>query len=1025
MPSNTVAQFADELKMPANALLEQLRGAGIELKSVDDVVTDADKAKLLESLRRSHGGNEGKKITLTRRQTSEIRQADGSGRSRTIQVEVRKKRVFVKRDPAELAAEAAADTGEEAAQIAAPDSSPAPDSSVADSVTSVASASEAPAETVGDATEPAPLDTGASVTASADVQASEPPATESQPEVAQPSEAAAAPSTTDATAAAEQTQAADKAEPAAKTDSTSAASTSSSTTEAATEAAPSPAADEKPAEQASPVAADAVAADASDKDEKPVSQDKPAAKEPASTATPAAASPRKGARKAAPTTNAPAADPDRERARRAAEAEAAALREMLHRPRKVLKAPEPEAGSISGTLHKPAGAKGAKKDAKTTDVKKTIKANEVSSSWNDSGRKKAPAKADAPPAAPSRDGWRAGAGKAGKGAKGKGARGRGRNAQVERKEVQQVEFIAREVHVPETITVADLAHKMAVKASELIKHLMKLGQMVTINQVLDQETAMILVEELGHTAIAAKLDDPEAFLDIDENAQSDAEAVDRAPVVTVMGHVDHGKTSLLDYVRRTKVASGEAGGITQHIGAYNVQTSRGMITFLDTPGHEAFTAMRARGTKATDIVILVVAADDGVMPQTKEAIHHAKAAGVPLVVAINKIDKPDANPERVKQELVAEEVVPEEYGGDVPFVPVSAKTGQGIDDLLDNVLLQAEMLELKAPVDAPAKGIVIEARLDKGRGPVATILVQSGTLSRGDAILVGATYGRVRAMLNETGKPITTAGPSIPVEIQGLTDVPAAGDELIALVDERKAREIALFRQGKFRDVKLARQQAAKLESMFDNIGEGAQTLALIVKTDVQGSQEALVSSLAKLSTQEVRVDVVHAAVGGISESDVNLAIASHAVVIGFNVRAEQSAKKLAEHNGIDLRYYNIIYDAVDDVRNALSGMLAPEKKEEIVGLVEIREVFHVSRVGNIAGCMVLEGMVHRDSQARLLRNNVVQWTGWLDSLRRFKDDVKEVKAGFDCGITLKGNNDIEIGDQLEIFEIKEVARTL
>ncbi|MGB6105018.1 MAG: translation initiation factor IF-2, partial [Pusillimonas sp.] len=719
----------------------------------------------------------------------------------------------------------------------------------------------------------------------------------------------------------------------------------------------------------------------------------------------------------------PAVDEERERARRAAEAEAAALREMLSRPRKVLKAPEPEAGNLSGTLHKPAGAKGAKKDGKTADVKKVIKAAEVSSSWtDDSGRKKPAAKADAPPASPSRDGWRAG-GKAGKGAKGGNARGRGRNAQPERKEVQTVEFIAREVHVPETISVADLAHKMSIKAAEVIKHLMKLGQMVTINQVLDQETAMIVVEELGHIAIAAKLDDPEAFLDMGES--SEAEQLPRAPVVTVMGHVDHGKTSLLDYIRRTKVASGEAGGITQHIGAYNVKTDRGMVTFLDTPGHEAFTAMRARGAKATDIVILVVASDDGVMPQTKEAIHHAKAAGVPLVVAITKIDKPDGNPERVKQELVAEEVVPEEYGGDVPFVGVSAKTGEGIDALLENVLLQAEILELTAAVDAPAKGIVIEARLDKGRGPVATILVQSGTLNRGDAVLAGASFGRVRAMLNENGKPVNSAGPSMPVEIQGLTDVPAAGDEVIAMADERKAREIALFRQGKFRDVKLARQQAAKLESMFDNIGEGTQTLALIVKTDVQGSQEALVSSLTKLSTDEVRVQVVHAAVGGISESDVNLAIASHAVVIGFNVRAEQSAKKLAEHNDIDLRYYNIIYDAVDDVRNALSGMLAPEKREEVIGMVEIREVYNVSRVGNIAGCMVTDGIVRRDSQVRLLRNHVVHWSGWIDSLRRFKDDVKEVKSGFDCGITLKGNNDIEVGDQLEIFEIKEIARTL
>lgn len=565
---------------------------------------------------------------------------------------------------------------------------------------------------------------------------------------------------------------------------------------------------------------------------------------------------------------------------------------------------------------------------------------------------------------------------------------------------------------------------MAVKAAEVIKHLMKLGQMVTINQVLDQETAMILVEELGHKAIAAKLDDPEAFL-VDTDAQNDAELKPRAPVVTVMGHVDHGKTSLLDYIRRAKIASGEAGGITQHIGAYNVKTDRGTATFLDTPGHEAFTAMRARGTKATDIVILVVAADDGVMPQTREAIHHARAAGVPLVVAINKIDKPEANPERVKQELVAEEVVPEEYGGDVPFIPVSAKSGQGIDELLENVLLQAEMLELKAPIDAPAKGTVIEARLDKGRGPVATILVQSGTLNRGDSVLVGASFGRVRAMLNETGKSLNSAGPSIPVEIQGLTEVPAAGDELVVMADERKAREIALFRQGKFRDVKLSRQQAAKLESMFDNLGEGTQTLSLIIKTDVQGSQEALVQSLVKLSTDEVRVVVVHAAVGGISESDVNLAIASNAVVIGFNVRAEQSAKKLAEANGIDLRYYNIIYDAVDEVKAALSGMLAPEQREEVIGMVEIREVYNVSRIGNIAGCMVTEGVVRRDSQVRLLRNNVVHWSGYLDSLRRFKDDVKEVRSGFDCGITLRGNNDIQVGDQLEIFEIKEIARTL
>ncbi|HEY7804211.1 MAG TPA: translation initiation factor IF-2, partial [Orrella sp.] len=671
----------------------------------------------------------------------------------------------------------------------------------------------------------------------------------------------------------------------------------------------------------------------------------------------------------------------------------------------------PDPAALKGTLHKPAGTKTA--DKKPEGGKKTIKSGAMASTWSDDANRKKPTGKQA--AAPARDGWRAGKG-------GKGGKQRGRGAKVIQ-EVAPVEFVAREVHVPETITVADLAHKMAVKAAEVIKHLMKLGQMVTINQVLDQETAMIVVEELGHTAVAAKLDDPEAFLE--ETASADFEETPRAPVVTVMGHVDHGKTSLLDHIRRAKVASGEAGGITQHIGAYHVTTERGMVTFLDTPGHEAFTAMRARGAKATDIVILVVAADDGVMPQTREAIHHAKAAGVPLVVAVNKIDKPEANPDRVKQELVSEEVVPEEYGGDVPFVSVSAKTGQGIDDLLENVLLQAEILELKAAIDAPAKGLVIEARLDKGRGPVATVLVQSGTLHRGDNVLAGASYGRVRAMLDENGKPVQSAGPSIPVEIQGLTEVPAAGDELMSLADERKAREIALFRQGKFRDVKLARQQAAKLESMFEPTAEGMQTLSLIVKTDVQGSQEALVAALVKLSTEEIKVQVVHAAVGGVSESDVNLAIASGAVVIGFNVRADQATRKLAENNGVDIRYYNIIYDAVDEVKAAMSGMLSPERREEVVGMVEVREVYHISKIGTVAGCMVTDGLVRRDSHVRMLRDNVVIWTGHIDSLRRFKDDVKEVKSGFDCGITLKGNNDIKVGDQFEAFEVREVARSL
>lgn len=944
MSSNTVAQFAIELKMPANVLLEQLRGAGVDLKSVDDNVTDGDKARLLESLRRSHGATEGKKITLTRRQTTEIRQADGSGKSRTIQVEVRKKRVFVKRDTPEATDVAPAATQAPVAPVA---DAPAVELRVAEPVNEVA----------------API-----------VQTPEAVAPVEVPQVVAPSEVAPA-------------------------------------VEAA-----SPEVIAEPVSAPEVVVEPVTAAPVADTSEPPVAQS------PVEPVTEAGKTASKAVRGRAVTPAHLEGDGGvRDEARRASEAEAAALRDMLNKPRKVLRA-EPDPAALSGTLHKPAGAKSGKKDgAADATGKKTLKSGEIASTWSEDASRKKPAEKRDAPAAPGREGWRAG-GKSKSGGK-KGGRG-ANNAQVDNREPAPVEFIAREIHVPETISVADLAHKMSVKAGEVIKHLMQLGQMVTINQVLDQETAMIVVEELGHKAIAAKLDDPEAFLD-EEAPHEDVQLMPRAPVVTVMGHVDHGKTSLLDYIRRAKVASGEAGGITQHIGAYHVQTERGMVTFLDTPGHEAFTAMRARGAKATDIVILVVAADDGVMPQTKEAIHHAKAAGVPLVVAVNKIDKPEANPERVKQELVVEEVVPEEYGGDVPFIPVSAKTGQGIDALLENVLLQAEVLELKAAIEAPAKGIVIEARLDKGRGPVATILVQSGTLRRGDVVLAGASYGRVRAMLDENGKPIQSAGPSIPVEIQGLTEVPAAGDEVMSLADERRAREIALFRQGKFRDVKLARQQAAKLESMFENIAEGSQTLSLIVKTDVQGSQEALVQSLVKLSTEEVRVQVVHAAVGGISESDVNLAIASGAVMIGFNVRADASSKKLAEANGVDIRYYNIIYDAVDEVKLAMSGMLAPEKREEIIGMVEVREVYTISRIGTVAGCMVTDGLVRRDSQVRLLRNNVVHWTGHMESLRRFKDDVREVKSGFDCGITLRGNNDLQVGDQLEIFEIREVARTL
>ena len=731
-----------------------------------------------------------------------------------------------------------------------------------------------------------------------------------------------------------------------------------------------------------------------------------------------------------------------ERRRKAAEAEAQAIRDMMNRKNKVLVAKKPEEpkpaaapapGAITGTIRKPAGAPGAAAAPGTArpgdkaapgkkGAEKNVKSGELSSTWSDDKKRgTAPKGRDAAPGASANRGsnWR------GAPAGGRGGRRGGRGDSGDQRMAPQVEAQIHEVHVPETISVADLAHKMSVKASEVIKQLMKLGQMVTINQQLDQETAMILVEEMGHKAFAAKLDDPDAFLE-EENAAASGEALARPPVVTVMGHVDHGKTSLLDYIRRSRVAAGEAGGITQHIGAYHVETPRGVITFLDTPGHEAFTAMRARGAKATDLVILVVAADDGVMPQTKEAISHAKAAGVPIVVAINKIDKPGHNVERVTQELVAEHVVPEAYGGDSPFCQVSAKTGQGIDELLEQVLLQAEVLELKAPVEALAKGLVIEARLDKGRGPVATVLVQSGTLKRGDAVLAGQSYGRVRAMLDEDGKPITEAGPSIPVEIQGLSEVPAAGDEFMVLADERRAREIATFRQGKYREVTLNKRQAANLENMFESMGQtAAQMLPLIIKADVQGSQEALATSLLKLSTDEVKVQIVHAAVGGISESDVNLALASKAVIIGFNTRADAGARKLAEGNGVDLRYYNIIYDAVDEIRAAMSGMLAPEQREEAIGTAEIRTVFVASKIGTVAGSMVTSGLVRRNCKFRLLRDNIVIYTGEVESVRRMKDDVKEVKEGFECGIKLKNVTDIAEGDQLEFFEIKEVARTL
>jgi translation initiation factor IF-2 len=952
MASNNVAQFATELKMPADLLLTQLRSAGVEKSSTSDPLSKDDKDKLLDHLRRTHGAAESgekKKITVTRKETSEIKQADASGKSRTIQVEVRKKRTFVQRD---------------------------------DLVTT--KATTAP---VIDAAEQARRDEEA----------------RRQSELLARQEA----------------ELREKQERLAKLESEKAAQAAAAEEQAKRDADERAQRDAAAATQANDAAA-AGAADAAAEVKRAAAEEaKKAAAEESKRKSDEAA--KEAAERAAAT----------ERARKAVADEVAQIKLMMAQPRRVIKAPEVPAPkpktAEAATLHKPAttAKPGEAKPADSTGArakpgdKKSIKSANVASTWSDDKKRGAPGggmKGRGAPSTGGRDGWRAGGGRGGR---------RGGHDDRETNFQAPTEAIVKDVHVPETITVAELAHKMSVKASEVIKQLMKLGQMCTINQVLDQETAMIVVEEMGHKAFAAAEDDPEALL-ADQGEHAEFESTSRAPVVTVMGHVDHGKTSLLDYIRRAKVAAGEAGGITQHIGAYHVDTPRGMVTFLDTPGHEAFTAMRARGAKATDIVILVVAADDGVMPQTKEAIAHAKAAGVPLVVAINKIDKQGANADRVTQELVAEGVVPEEYGGESPFVQVSAKTGQGIDDLLENVLLQAEVLELKAPIEAPARGLVVEARLDKGRGPVATILVQSGTLKRGDVVLAGSSFGRVRAMLDENGKSVTEAGPSFPVEIQGLTEVPSAGEEVMVMGDERKAREIALFRQGKFRDVKLAKQQAAKLENILDQMGEGeVKNLPLIVKTDVQGSQEALVGSLQKLSTSEVRVQIVHAAVGGITESDVNLATASKAVIIGFNARADAQARKLAETNGVDIRYYSIIYDAIDEIKTALSGMLAPEKRETITGQVEIRQVILVSKVGAIAGCLVTDGVVKRTSSVRLLRNNIVIWTGEIDSLKRFKDDVKEVRAGLECGLSLKNNNEIQVGDVLEVFEVQEVARTL
>ena len=810
MSQYTVEQFASELNLPVDLLLDQLKNAGVKKSDSKDVLSEDDKSALLNFLKQSHGDSQKpkNKITLTRKQNTEIKKTDSTGRSRTIQVEVRKKRTLIK----------------------------------------------------------------------------------------------------------------------------------------------------SPEEQKTQIEAISPKVILDDTQQKIRDQEK-----------------------------------TRHDALMKAQAEdKQKAEEKKQEPKK----------HIDGTIHKP--------DNK--EIKK-----ETKSDWEDTPKKKVIKTRNSNPLP---DGWRPPKSRYKKYNQTK------HTSDADTTFVAPTEPLIKDIMVPETITVADLAHKMSVKAAEVIKSLMGMGMMVTINQVLDQDTAMILVEELGHVAMKAEQNDPESILDLDQTIEPIFEV--RPHVVTVMGHVDHGKTSLLDYIRTTKVASGEAGGITQHIGAYHVKTKKGMVSFLDTPGHEAFTAMRARGASLTDIVILVVAADDGVMPQTIEAINHSKAAKTPLIVAINKIDKPEANPEKVKNELITHEVIPEELGGDCMFLELSAKTGQGIDELLDAILLQAEILELKAPINTPAKGIVVESRLDKGRGPVASILVQSGLMKIGDMLLAGSSYGRVKVMLNENANQIKEAGPSIPVEIVGLSDVPNAGDEVIVLNDEKKAREIALFRQGKFRDVKFAKQQAAKLENMFDQMAEGdVKSLPLILKSDVQGSYEALKGSLEKLSNDEVKINVIHNAVGAVNESDINLAVASNAIIIAFNVRAGGGARKSAESNDIEIRYYSIIYDAVDDVKAALTGMLSPDEKENILGSVEIREIYKVSKIGTIAGCYVTDGLIKRESKLRVLRDNIVIYDGELSSLKRFKDDVKEVKSNFECGLSIKNFNDLKEGDTLEPYEIVKVARKL
>jgi translation initiation factor IF-2 len=927
MAEVTVSQLAEVVGAPVERLLRQMKEAGLSHSSAEQKVSDEDKQTLLTFLKRSHGeSTEGpRKITLKRKTISTLKTGSGAGK-KTVNIEVRKKRTYVKRDPTELAAEA-----EEAARLAA------------EAEQAEAAANEAPVEVAA------------------------------EPEVKEEAPAAEVPET----AVPQETEVVEAAEPAP-------------VAEPESEPEPEPEAEPEP---------------------------EPEVEEPAAEVE---------------------AEPEVKPEVAAAPVQDEYVEEVVEDPRDI----DPEILRQRAILRREEEEREKERRAAVlAEKKREEEERERKRKERVETEQKKPAGPRHLRAAPSSDNDDRGKGKKGK--KGKGRRddfdndrgaGRRKKKTLKLPEDQQrhafqapTEKITYEVSIGETSTASELAGQMKVKAAEVIKELMKMGMMVTINQPLDQETAQLVVEEMGHKPKIVSDDAVEEALEETLVAQTgEGTLKTRAPVVTVMGHVDHGKTSLLDYIRKAKVASGEAGGITQHIGAYHVETGHGMITFLDTPGHAAFTAMRARGAKSTDIVILVVAADDGVMPQTEEAVAHARAAEVPLVVAVNKMDKEGADPERVKTELSQKEVISEEWGGDTQFCYVSAHSGEGIDALLDAVLLQAELLELKAADDIPAQGMVIESRLDKGRGAVASVLVQQGQLKQGDIVLAGQCYGRVRAMLDENGKPVKQAGPSIPVEILGLDGTPEAGDGFVVVENDRRAREVADFRQVREREQRIKRQQAAKLDRMFESMEAGdRKTLNVVLKADVRGSLEAIQASLLDLGNDEVNVNIVTGGVGGITESDVNLAMTSESVMFGFNVRADGSARKLAESEGIDLRYYSVIYDLIDDVKSALSGMLSPEMREEIVGIAEVRDVFRSPKFGDIAGCMVVEGTVYRSKPIRVLRDDVVIYEGELESLRRFKDDANEVKNGLECGIGVKNYKDVRPGDKIEVFEVKEIARSL